>query len=71
MKTFDLLLTSPVTSAAIVLGKYFATLVTIFALISVSFIYPMVTRRVFEFDWAPTLVSALGIFLIVSLYMVL
>ena len=68
MKTFDLLLTSPVTSLSIVLGKYFATLVTIFALIGVSFIYPLVSRRVFDFDWGPTLVSALGIFLVASVY---
>ena len=68
VRTFDLLLTSPVSSVAIVLGKYFATLVTILALIAVSFIYPIITRRVFEFDWAPTLVSALGIFLVAAVY---
>ena len=68
MKTFDLLLTSPVSSAAIVLGKYFATIVTIFALIVVSFIYPLVTRRVFEFEWAPTLVAAFGMLLIAAVY---
>jgi len=68
MKTFDLLLTSPISSLSIVLGKYFATLVTIFALIGVSFIYPLVSSRVFDFDWGPTIVSALGIFLVASVY---
>jgi ABC-2 type transport system permease protein len=68
IKTFDLLLTSPVNSVSIVLGKYFATLITILALIVVSFIYPLISRRVFEFDWGPTVVSALGIFLVAAVY---
>jgi len=68
VRTFDLLLTSPISSLSIVLGKYFATLVTIFALIGVSFIYPLVSRRVFEFEWSPTLVSAFGIFLVAAVY---
>ncbi len=68
MHTFDLLLTSPVSSSAIVCGKYFATLVTIFGLIAVAFVYPLVSRRVFEFSWAPTLVAALGIFLVGAVY---
>lgn len=68
MRTFDLLLTSPITSVSIVMGKYFATLLTILALIMVSFIYPLVSRRVFEFDWGPTLVAALGIFLVAAVY---
>ncbi|AGH95036.1 ABC transporter permease subunit [Pseudobdellovibrio exovorus] len=68
MRTFDLLLTSPVSSASIVLGKYFAALVTVLALILVSFVYPAVSRRVFEFSWAPTIVAALGIFLVAAVY---
>lgn len=68
VRTFDLLLTSPINSVSIVLGKYFAALVTILGLIAVSFIYPMVSRRVFEFSWAPTLVAALGIFLVAAVY---
>jgi ABC-2 type transport system permease protein len=68
VRTFDLLLTSPVTSLAIVMGKYFAAMVTILALIGVSFIYLVIARRVFDFDWGPTLVSALGIFLVAAVY---
>ena len=62
MHTFDLLLTSPVTSLAIVLGKYFATVVTIFGLICVTLIYPIISRQIAEFSWAPTLIAAFGIF---------
>jgi ABC-2 type transport system permease protein len=68
MRTFDLLLTSPVSSLSIVMGKYLATLATVLGLIIVSFIYPLVARRVFEFSWAPTLVAALGIFLVSAVY---
>lgn len=68
MRTFDLLLTSPITSVSIVLGKYFATLVVILGLIIVSFIYPLIARHVFEFSWAPTLVAGLGIFLVAAVY---
>lgn len=68
MRTFDLLLTSPVTSAAIVAGKYFAILVTVLGLILISFVYPLVASRVFQFVWAPTLVAAVGIFLVAAVY---
>ncbi len=68
VRTFDLLLTSPISSAAIVLGKYFAALAVISGLIVISFIYPVISRQVFEFSWAPTLVAALGILLIAAVY---
>lgn len=68
MRTFDLLLTSPISSTAIVAGKYLATLVTVLGLIAVSFVYPIVSRGVFEFSWAPTIVAALGIFLVSAVY---
>jgi len=68
VRTFDLLLTSPIKSSSIVLGKYFAALITIFGLISVSFIYIIVSRRMFEFSWGPTLVAATGVFLVSAVY---
>lgn len=68
MKTFDLLLTSPITSVSIVLGKYFATLFVIVGLILISFLYPLISRNVFEFSWAPTLVAGFGIFLVAAVY---
>ena len=68
VRTFDLLLTSPISSISIVIGKYLAVLVTIIGLIIVSFVYPVISRRVFEFAWAPTLVAALGIFLVAAVY---
>jgi ABC-2 type transport system permease protein len=67
-RTFDLLLTSPINSYSIVIGKYLAALVTILGLIAVSFVYPVLSRRVFEFSWAPTMVAASGIFLVAAVY---
>lgn len=68
VRTFDLLLTSPVTSVSIVLGKYLATLVTIFGLLAVTMIYPLISRHIAEFEWAPTLIAVLGIFLVSAIY---
>lgn len=68
MRTFDLLLTSPISSAAIILGKFLATITTLIAVIALSMIYPLVTRRIAEFPWAPTLVACLGIFLVSAVY---
>ncbi len=41
-KTFELLMTSPITSAEIVIGKYLGGLVIIGATVSVTMIYPLV-----------------------------
>lgn len=68
MHTFDLLLTSPVTSVAIVTGKYLATLVTILGLIAVTMIYPIIASHIAAFPWAPTIIAALGIFLVSAVY---
>lgn len=68
MHTFDLLLTSPVTSVAIVMGKYLATLVTILGLIAVTMIYPIIASHIAAFPWAPTIIAALGIFLVSAVY---
>jgi ABC-2 type transport system permease protein len=67
-RTFDLLLTSPVTSLTIVLGKYMATLVTILGLLAVTMIYPVIASRMVDFNWAPTLIAAFGIFLVSAVY---
>lgn len=68
MRTFDLLLTSPITSTAIILGKFLATLTTLSAVIALSMVYPLVTRQIAEFPWAPTLIAAFGIFLVSAVY---
>lgn len=68
LKTFDLLLTSPVTSLDIVLGKYLAVLGSIFGVAFLALMYPISTRLIAEFSWAPLLVAFLGIFLLAAVY---
>lgn len=68
MHTFDLLMTSPVKSFDIVLGKFFATMVVVSCILVVSMVYILIARRMAEFSWAPTLTAALGIFLVAGVY---
>lgn len=68
LRTFDLLLTSPVTSAEIVIGKYLATLVAVLVLMLIALAYPIVSRTVAVFNWAPLLISFFGIFMLAAVY---
>lgn len=68
MRTFDLLLTSPVTSFEIVFGKYLAALGAIGFLMLVAFLYPAVTSVFAKFSWGPLLIAFLGIFLVAAVY---
>lgn len=67
-KTFDLLLTSPIAATEIVLGKYLAGLGAASLLIGISFIFPLLTRIMAEFQWGPLLATYLGLFLISAIY---
>ncbi len=67
-RSYDLLLTSPVTATEIVLGKFLAGLGAMSALLLISFLYPLATGLIATFHW-PTVGSLyLGIFLMSSLY---
>lgn len=68
LKTFDLLLTSPVSSAQIVMGKLFAALGAVLVVMGISFIYPAATRLFAEFNWTTLLVAYFGIFLVAAVY---
>jgi ABC-2 type transport system permease protein len=68
MRTFDLLLTSPVTSAQIVVGKYFAALAAIFGIMLLALAYPLVTRFFGAYNMGMLLISTLGIFLVAAVY---
>jgi len=68
LHTFDLLLTSPVTSAQIVAGKYLAALSAIFGLCFLSFLYPAATAVFAHLNWAPLIIAFLGIFIVGAVY---
>lgn len=68
MRTFDLLLTSPVTSAEIVIGKYLAALTAVLGIMILTFMYPLATSTFAEINWAPLLISFMGIFAVGAVY---
>ncbi|MBL7670504.1 MAG: ABC transporter permease subunit [Bdellovibrionaceae bacterium] len=69
MHTFDLLLTAPVTSFQIVLGKFLAAALAILFIVFLSMIYPLSTALFVEnMKWGPLLISYLGLFLVGLVY---
>ena len=68
MRTYDLLLTSPITATQIAVGKFLAGLGTVTALTAISFLYPLATRVVAEFPMAPLLSAYLGVILVSGAY---
>jgi len=68
MRTFDLLLTSPVKSLHIVLGKYLSALGVVFVLVFLAFLYPLATSSFATIQWAPLIIAYIGIFLVGAVY---
>lgn len=68
MRTFDLLLTSPVTSIQIVLGKYLAALGAIGGIVLMAFLYCAFTGFFAKFSWPLLIVAFVGIFLVGAVY---
>ncbi len=68
MRSYDLLLTSPITSTDIAVGKFLAGLGAASLLLLISFIYPAGTAFIAKFNWATLVVLYFGIFLITALY---
>jgi ABC-2 type transport system permease protein len=68
MRTFDLLLTSPVTSVEIVMGKFLASLGAVLGLILVAFAYPLATAAIAHINWGPLFIAFFGIFLTGAVY---
>ena len=67
-RSFELLMTSPVTSWQIVLSKYLSLVSVLFVIEFLAFIYITLSARMFEFDMIPTLLAGVGIFLIGCVY---
>lgn len=68
LRTFDLLLTSPVTSTQIVVGKYIAALGAVGGIVLLALSYPMATAALAKLNWGPLLVAFLGIFIVGAVY---
>jgi ABC-2 type transport system permease protein len=68
MRTFDLLLTSPITAAEIAVGKFFGAYGVALVLIAVSALYPIATRFVTDFNWTVLAVNYMGIILLAGVY---
>lgn len=68
MRTYDLLLTAPVTATDIAIGKFFAGFGVALVLVSLSFFYPLATGLFAKFNWAPLITAYLGVSLLVGLY---
>jgi ABC-2 type transport system permease protein len=68
LRTFDLLLTSPVTSTQIVVGKYIAALGAVGGIVLLALSYPVATAALAKLNWGPLLVAFLGIFIVGAVY---
>jgi ABC-2 type transport system permease protein len=68
MRTFDLLLTSPVTSLQIVLGKYFAAFGAVAGFVFLALLYPMATATLARISWVPLVIAFSGILLVGGVY---
>ena len=68
MRTFDLLLTSPITSLEIVIGKYLAALTVGWGLSLLSLVYPLSLIKFTELQWGVMASSYVGLLLIVAMY---
>lgn len=68
LHSFELLMTAPVTSQQIVIGKFLSIATTLFVLEAIGFLYIFIASGMVEFNWWPTLITATGIYLIGLLY---
>ena len=67
-RTFDLLLTSPITATQITLGKFVGGVLVSWALILISAIYPFGTALIVKSELLPIASAYLGLMLLVACY---
>ncbi|RME17235.1 MAG: ABC transporter permease [Bdellovibrio sp.] len=68
LRTYDLLLTSPVTATDIAVGKFLAGFGAALVLILISFLYPLGTAFFADFSFGPLLSSYMGLILVTGCY---
>ncbi len=70
-KSYDLLLTSPITSTDIAVGKFVAGFGVSLLLIGITLFYPMLLSFFAKFSWTVLLVAYAGLVLVTALYVAL
>ncbi len=65
-KTLTLLLSSPLSSTQIVLGRYFSIVLFIIVIVAMILLMPLSLMMGTELDWGKVLTSSLGLFLLLS-----
>lgn len=68
MRTYDLLLTTPVSSTDIALGKFLGGFLAAMVLVAISIAYPIFTLAVTSFSIKQTLLAYLGLALVTGTY---
>lgn len=68
LHTYDLLLTSPVSSLQIIMGKFLAGYTVVLALLFISFLYPVMTLFIANFSWSLLIGAYLGVALVAAIY---
>ncbi|HAG92226.1 MAG TPA: ABC transporter permease [Bdellovibrionales bacterium] len=68
LRTYDLLLTAPITATEIALGKFLGAFGVILILVALSFLYPLATYPIAHFSFPPLLAAYLGVILVASTY---
>lgn len=68
-KTFDLLMTCPMTSTQIVVAKFIAGYVVLCFLVFVSSLYPLTTTLLGEFNMSSMVAGYIGLLLLCGVYM--
>lgn len=68
LRTYDLLLTSPITATEIAIGKFLGAFGVVLILVALSFLYPLGTRLIAEFSMWPLLTAYLGVLLVAAAY---
>jgi len=67
-RSFDLLMTSPLSSTQIVIAKIMAGFGAALVLVLISLVYPFFTSLISDVQWAPLFTSYLGLLLLMATY---
>ena len=69
LRTFELLMTSPIGLSQVVIGKFLGVCVIFFGLLTLTGIVPLILSVYASFDWRPVLTGYLGLGLMGALFL--